>query len=134
MESSPHPKRYIKPTLQANWNLAISEVIRRLNAGLTYEAWLAIETLYALLPPEERPKIKHKYETIKRELDGHATDSVGYEEILTSFTNSHAVLNKHIRPFFIEMYDLLYNGGYLREDAGPTTKLRGLKSIEDALS
>jgi len=130
METS-QTRRYITPTLQANWNLAISDVIRCLNAGETYEAWLADQTLYGLLPPEREDlkeiytKVRKHYETIKKNLQSHATDSTSYQDVVTSYQNGLTVLTEHVRPFFQEMYELLYRGKYLETSTGPRIEKAG---------
>ena len=120
MEAS-QPNRYITPTLQANWNLAIGDIIRCFNAGLIYEAWLALQTLYDLLPPE-KPELKENYKivrnhfiNIKNNFESQATESASYEAIVTSFHNGLTILRKEMRPFFAEIYQLLYKGGYLEK-------------------
>ena len=110
-------RRYITPTLQANWNLAIGDVIRCLNAGLIYEAWLALETLYNILPPDIYKKVVNDYQTIKKDFDSHGTDSASYEIIVESYDSGLATLREAVRPFFRKMYELLYEGGYLEKKA-----------------
>lgn len=112
--------RYITPTLQANWNLAISEVIRCLNSNLTYETWLALQTLYDILPPEIYKEVTVKHDMIEKEFLATATDSSSYEAQILSFNNGMNILRKHERTFFREMYELLYKGGYLEKKTGPS--------------
>jgi len=130
MESA---RRYITPTLQANWNQAISEVIRCLNAGFYDAAWRAVGSFYLILPPTIRKKVKNQYENVEKDYDANATDSASYEEIVGSYNEGLATLKNKVPPLFMEMYERLYDGGYLENKAGPTTKVRGLDRMEEIL-
>ncbi len=132
METS-QANRYITPTLQANWNLAISDVIRCLNADLIYEAWLALQTLYDILPPEIHKKVEKDYKKLKTTYEAHYTESTGYEAIVSTYFNGLETLRNETRPFFRLMYELLYGGGYLEKQAGPSTKVTGLSKLEQTL-
>jgi hypothetical protein len=125
--------RYITPTLQANLNLAISDVIRCLNAKMIFEAWEALQTLYDILPPDVHKEVKIKHDNIKRDFEASGNQCIAYEDLVTSHNEGMTVLNEHTRPFFREMYELLYKGGYLEKQSGPTTKVRGLDRISEAL-
>jgi len=113
MENS---QKFILPTLASNFNLAISEILNRMNSDSLGEQWRAMVTLYHILPPAIYDKVKGDYEKITKKINHVGNSgSISYIDLVQDNDEVNAILEEFASPFFRKMYELLYEGGYLEK-------------------
>jgi len=128
--------KFVLPTLQANLNYAIGEVLQRLNTDGPYEVWVAIDTLCGILPPTvyENPEVSKDYKMINDYLNnGHDGSTTNYMDQRRRSQRILGFLHQHNRPYFRLVYKKLYEGQYLEKNMGIRTHETGVHKIGERL-
>lgn len=107
--------RYITPIEQTNLNKAIGYVIDRLNEGATIGTWIALETLYAYLPPDLKKEMTDDYEKIAQQVAKAQIRNKSYDPLIRGANQADAltrIYRRHNLTFFEKIMVCLYRHGY----------------------
>lgn len=113
--SEPH---FILPIYQGTLNRAIQAVLARFNEGANIGAWIALETLYRILAPVVKNRVKKQYEDIKRKMQRAKQRTQNYDPLVEQENQAEEVtricrVNNGV--FFEKIMLELHNEGYLEK-------------------
>ncbi len=129
-------QHWATPTYQSNLNAAIRDVAIRLTTGCIYESYLALETLYALLPPDCEEQVSKKYAEIQKEMKYISTlkGVNSYDTKLVQQKLNSKTLRQANFALFREIKKVLFEHHWLvNESNRPATRKSDLTQIGRAL-